>query len=60
MKLGDILSLRWCRDGDELFEKVKEILSDLDICVYDEYGMVKDIRELCWDIVDILNKDNGE
>ena len=55
MKLGDILSLKYCKDGNELFEKVKDILFDYNICVYDEDGLVKDVRELCCDVAEVLN-----
>lgn len=54
MGMLEILSLLSCKDGDELFEKVKDILFDFNICVYGEDGLVKDVRELCWDVAEVL------
>ena len=57
MNMFKLINLMSCKDGDELFEKVKEILFDFNICVYDEDGLVKDVRELCWDVAEVLNKE---
>lgn len=55
MKLGDILSLRSCKDGDELFEKMVSILSQFDIEVVDENGNDKSFYMLCCDVAKVLN-----
>lgn len=56
MKLGDILSLRSCKDGDELFEKMVSILSQFDIEVVDSEGNDKSFYALCCDVAEVLNK----
>jgi hypothetical protein len=55
MKLGDILSLRLCKNGDELFLKVTEILVRYGISVINEDMSVKDLHMLCFDVADVLN-----
>ena len=57
MKLGDILSLRTCKDGDELFEKMVLILSQFDIEVIDSEGNDKSLYTLCCDVAKVLNKE---
>ena len=56
MKLGDILSLRLCKDGDELFEKMVSILSQFDIEVVDSEGNDKSFYTLCCDVAEVMNK----
>ena len=56
MKLGDILSLRLCKDGDELFEKMVSILSQFDIEVVDSEGNDKSCYALCCDVAKVMNK----
>jgi hypothetical protein len=55
MKLGDILSLRSCKDGAELFEKVQNILFKFNISAYDEDGDVKSIYDLCCEVAERWN-----
>ena len=57
MKLGDILSLKSCKDGDELFEKMVSILSQFDIEVIDSDGNDKSFYALCCDVARVLNKE---
>ena len=56
MKLGDILSLRSCKNGDELFEKLVLILAQFDIEVFDEDGNDKSFYALCCDVTEAMNK----
>ena len=56
MKIGDILNVMASKDGDELFEKVVEILAHFDIEVMDEEGNDKSLYTLCCEIVEVLNK----
>jgi hypothetical protein len=56
MKLGEIMSLMSCKNGDELFEKVGNLLVQFDISVYNDDGSVKDVYTLCCDVVEVLNK----
>jgi hypothetical protein len=56
MKLGDILNVMASKDGDELFEKVVEILARFDIEVMDEEGNDKDLYTLCCEVAEVLNK----
>jgi hypothetical protein len=57
MKFGDILSLMSCKNGDELFLKVTEILDHYGISVVNEDMSVKDLHMLCFDVSDVLNKE---
>lgn len=56
MKLGDILNVMASKDGDELFEKVVEILARFDIEVMDEEGSDKSLYTLCCEVAEVLNK----
>lgn len=57
MKLGEVMSLMSCKNGDELFEKVVSILSQFDIEVIDENGNDKSLYTLCCDVAEVLNKE---
>ena len=57
MKLGELMALMSCKNGDELFVKIKEILSHYGISVYNEYGKLKDLYALCCDVAEVLNKE---
>jgi hypothetical protein len=57
MKLGELMSLMSCKNGDELFEKVGNLLVQFDISVYNDDGSVKDVYTLCCDVVEVLNKE---
>lgn len=55
MKLGELMSLMYCKNGDELFEKVVSILSQFDIEVIDSEGNDKSFYRLCCDVAKVLN-----
>ena len=55
MKLGELMALMSCKDGDELFLKVAEILDHYGISVVNEDMSVKDLHTLCFDVADVLN-----
>ena len=57
MKLGELMTLMSCKDGDELFEKIVSILARLDIEVVDEDGNDKSFYRLCCDVAEVLNKE---
>ena len=57
MKLRDILNVMASKDGDELFEKVVEILARFDIEVMDEEGNDKSLYVLCCEVAEVLNKE---
>ena len=56
MKLGELMALMSCKDGDELFEKIVRILEHFDIEVVDEDGNDKSFYRLCCDVAEVLNK----
>jgi hypothetical protein len=58
MKLKELIGLLSCKEGYELFDKVEEILNHLGISVYDENGKMKDLYTLCYDVAEVLNKEN--
>jgi hypothetical protein len=55
MTIGEVLSLKSCKSGRELFNKVEKILSDFNISVYDEDDMLKDLYAICCDVAEVLN-----
>ena len=55
MKLGELMALMSCKDGDELFEKIVRILEHFDIEVVDEDGNDKSFYRLCCDVAEVLN-----
>lgn len=57
MGMLEILSLMSCKDGNELFERVGNILIQFDISVYNDDGSVKDLYALCCDVAEVLNKE---
>lgn len=57
MKLGELMGLMSSKNGDELFEKVGNLLVQFDISVYNDDGSVKDLYTLCCDAAEVLNKD---
>ena len=56
MGVLEILNLLSCKDGDELFEKIVDILARFDIDIIDENGNDKSLYRLCCDVAEILNK----
>lgn len=57
MKLGELITIMSCKDGDELFEKMVNILAQFDIEVVDENGNDKSFYRLCCDVAEVLNKE---
>lgn len=57
MKLGELITIMSCKDGDELFEKMVNILAHFDIEVVDEDGNDKSFYRLCCDVAEVLNKE---
>lgn len=55
MKLGELMALMSCKNGDELFEKMVRILEHFDIEVVDEDGNDKSFYRLCCDVAEVLN-----
>lgn len=56
MKLKDLIDLKLCKNGDELFEKMVSILAQFDIEVVDEDGNDKSFYRLCCDVAEVLNR----
>ena len=57
MKLKDLIDVMACKNGDELFLRVAEILDRYGISVINEDMSVKDLHMLCFDVADVLNKE---
>ena len=57
MKLGVLMDLISSKDGNELFEKIVEILAHFDIEVIDSDGNDKSLYTLCCDVVEVWNKE---
>ena len=56
MNLFEIMRLLSSKDGDELFEKAKEILSRVGIDVYNDDYSVKDLYQVACELVEVMNK----
>ena len=56
MKLKDLIDVMSCKNGDELCEKVIDILWKVGISATDENGDFKDLYTLCCDVSDVLSK----
>lgn len=56
MKLGELLDVMASKDGDELFEKVSEILGKIGIATTYSNGDVKDLYRLCCEVAEVRNK----
>ena len=57
MKLGVLMDLMAIEDGDELFEKVKKLLSKFGIDVYSADGSVKDMYTVLCEVAEVWNKE---
>lgn len=57
MKLGELMSLMSCKNGDELCEKTSELLKRIGVSVYNEDGSYKDTHTLLCDIAEVWNKE---
>lgn len=56
MGMFEILSLLSCKNGDELFETVKELLGRAKISVYNEDGSVKDVQTVIYEVAAVINR----
>ena len=57
MGIGMLIDLMSSKNGDELFEKVTEMLKRFGIAAHDSDGNVKDLYEVCCEVVEVLNKE---
>lgn len=55
MGMLDIINLLASKDGNEAFEKVKEILKSVGIDVYNEDGSVKDLYTVIREVAEVWN-----
>lgn len=57
MGMFDWINLRSSKNGDELFEKSKELLSRVGVDVYNEDGSIKDMYTVICEIAAVWNKE---
>jgi DUF1009 family protein len=57
MKLKELIEIMSCKDGDELLVKIARILDQYGIDVLNSDESVKDLQTLCWEVVEVLNKE---
>ena len=57
MGILEVLNLLSCKDGDELFSDVQEILNRFDISMLNEDGSYKDTYTLLCEIAEVWNKE---
>lgn len=57
MGMLELITLLSCKDGDELFEKVKELLSRVGIDVYNGDGSVKDVYTVICEVAKVMKKE---
>lgn len=57
MNMFELINLLSSKDGDELFEKVKEILSRFGISVYNADGSVKDLYAVVCEVAEVMNRE---
>lgn len=56
MGMFELIDLMSSKNGDELFEKVTEILKQFGIATCNEDGSVKDLYMMCYEIAALMNK----
>ena len=56
MGMFELIDLMSSKDGDELCDKVIDILRKAGISATDENGDFKDLYTLCCDVAEVLNK----
>lgn len=56
MGMFELIGLMSSKDGDELFEKITEILRQYNITTLNEDGSVKDLYTIACDVAEVLNK----
>ena len=57
LQMKEIIDVMCSKDGDELFEKVSEILSRFDIAVADSNGNIKDLYTVICEVAEVWNKE---
>lgn len=57
MGMFDWINLRSSKNGDELFEKSRELLGHIGVDVYDEDGSIKDMYTVICEIAAVWNKE---
>lgn len=57
MKLKELMDVMISKDGDELCEKVSDILKKFDISLLNEDGSYKDTYTLLCEIAEVMNKE---
>lgn len=57
MGIFEILDLIESKDGNELFEKVKNLLGRLGIDIYNEDGSVKDVHTVCCELAEARERE---
>ena len=55
MKMKALIEIMACKEGNEMFDKIEEILNDFHIDVYRKDGTIKDLYEVCCDVADVWN-----
>lgn len=56
MKLKELIDIMSCKEGYEMFDKIKEVLDGFNIDIYREDGTMKNLYEVCCDVAEVLNK----
>ena len=56
VKIGEIIDLMSSKNGDELFEKITELLNRFGIKTTCEDGNVKDLQTLCYEMIETWKK----
>ena len=57
MNIFEFMGFMSCKDGDELFNKVKTILGRYGITAYNEDGSVKDLYAVLCKVAEVINKE---
>ena len=56
MGMFEIMNLLSSKDGDELFDKIKDVFNRMGIDVYNEDYSVKDLYQVACELVEVMNK----
>ena len=57
LHLYEIINMMKSKNGDEMFEKVTEILNRIGVSVYNADGTVKDFYTVICEVVEVWNKE---
>jgi hypothetical protein len=52
-----LMDLLASKDGDGLFEKVRELFEKVGIKMYDERGVEKSLYALCCEVAELMNEE---